>query len=303
MGLNKFNQWGSGSSGSFLLHRMKPTPLTTQLYGQGNGTSPYIPVVRSGASDKSFKTNSDTTIELFTTSSLGAETSVANITYTTYLSGGQSVAMHMNSADTCMYILLRVSNSLGFIKVNDTTGVVTTIGASFTPTTPLNWPTIGAGMTLMEVDSGSGHLKITCNGVVHLVNKTTGAIVSQDTPVVIGSFLAKGVYYVTQDGTTGLALTSGVSSLVSEYAVPPTVHSTYGHVAGYALPQSLTGYIRAGEAATVSLLALRNYLLVDNDKVLNASTYTASPAGWKLYPRTEFDKLITSVAELGAGVI
>ena len=302
MGLNKFNQWGNTGNGNFLLYQMKPTPLTTQLYGQGNGTYSYVPVVRSGASDKSFKINSTTTLELYTTSSLGAETLVATITYNTYLASSEACAYHMNSTDTCLYVLLRDANTLRLIKVNDTTGVVTTIGSSFTPTTPTNWPDSDTEMTLMEVDSVSGHISLKFNGYSHSIHKTTGAIVTQDVSVTIGGFLAKKVRYVTQDGTCGITDNS-VSSLVSEYSLPSTVHATYGHITGYGVPQASFGNIRAGSTADVIRVRLRNYCLVDNDKILNAGFYGDSNAGWKLYQRTEFDKLIKSIAELGAGVI
>lgn len=302
MGLNKFNQWGNTGNGSFLLYRMKPTPLTTQLYGQGDDTFDYVPVVRAGASDKSFKINGDTSLWLYTTSSLGVGTLVANITYNTYLASGVSVAFHMNSSDTCLYVLLRASNTLRLIKVNDTTGAVTTIGSSFTPTTPQNWPTVGAGMCLMEVGGVSGDIEVKKNGHAHSLNKTTGAIVTQDVPIVIGSFLADSVDYVTQDGTVGVTQRL-VSSLQSEYSLPTTVHSSYGQVTRYSVAQSNFGIIRAGEAATLAPLTLRNFCLVDNDKVMNASFTGDSTAGWKLYQRTEFDKLIKSIAELGAGVI
>jgi len=305
MGINYFNPQSSGSGGGVLLYRMKPITIPTQLYGQGlTSNTKCVPVIRSGAGDKSFSTLNDTTIDLNTTSSVGVATTTASITYTTYLTSSSAVAFHLNSTDTCLYVLLNAGSSYRLIKISDTTGVVTTIGASFTPATIANWPTVGAGMGTMEVDTGSGNIKVVCNGYSHTLNKTTGAIVTQDVVLVLGSFFPRKVSYTTQDNTCGITATL-VSSLSSgEYAFCDLVHSSYGHISGFSLPASLTGLVRAGESAGVApLLQARQLILVDSDKVFNATLREASSAGVKLYLRSDLDKFIKSLADLGAGVI
>jgi hypothetical protein len=303
MGLVRFNS-GYTSDNGILLHRMKPLPLTYQLYGQGSsGSSFKMPVVRSGAGDKSFANADATGIILYTTSSAGVATATATITYTTYLTSASAVANHMNSADQCLYVLIYASPSWRFVKVNDSTGVVTTIGSAFTPTTPTNWPNTGVGGGgTMEVDQSSGHLKVTFNGVYHLVNKSTGAIVSQDTALSSGSFLAHRVTYVTQDGLIGVSPDFNGSVSSAHTAFPSMVHSTYGHIQAYEIPTASVGvsWGRGGGGGVV--LVPSTYILVDNDKVALGGLYALNK-GVQLVSRTDYDKFIKSAAELGAGVI
>lgn len=302
MGLSRFNQSSSSSNGA-LLYRMKPVPITTQLYGQGvSGSNFNIPVVRSGAGDKSFAATDSAGVNLYTTNSAGVSTATATITYTTYLASSVLVSAHLNSPDQCLYVLVYASPSWRFIKINDSTGVVTTIGSSFTPATPTNWPLAGStGLATMEVDSVSGHLKVVFNGVYHLINKSTGAIVSQDTAITLGSFLARRVFYATQDSTVGIS-NDVVTALTGAYSLPSTVHSTYGHITSYPLAIALVGNLGFGDS-TAAPLNSTQIILCDTDKVFLASLVGGSQRGVKLFLRTDFDKFIKSIAELGAGVI
>lgn len=308
MGLVRFNE-SSANGGNFLLYRMKPLPFPYQLYGQGVtntasgevNTSWRLPVVRSGASDKSFGDATSGGISLFTTSSVGGSTTTATITYTTYLASSEGVAFHLNSADTCLYVLLEAAGVWRFIKVNDSTGVVTTIGSSFTPPTVANWPSDVNLHGKMEIDPVSGHLKVTFNGFFHLINKSTGAIVSQDTAIAIGSYLAHRVYYVTVDGTVGVSTVAQApnSSDYNRLIVPQMVNSTYGYSTGYAIPSNLTGWLGN---SSIQLRSDR-WFLVDNDKVCLGSPSLANDQGVHFFSRTDWDLFIKSCSDLANGVI
>ena len=308
MGVEYYNQSVSGSSlGGGILYRPKPLTLTARLYGDGSNNVSSFPVWRSGASDKSFEGTTSTSITLYTTSSTGVRSVVASLSYGTYLSSGVAVAFHLNSADTCLYVLIGYGGSYRFIKINDTTGVVTTIGTAFTPATVANWG-FGAGSKgSLTIDSVSGHLKFVCNGFYHLINKTTGAIVSQDTAISIGSFLASSVFYVTQDGNIGVTDDLGNASggAVGFSYFSKLVHSSYGQLGSMILPAATTGLLDY-QATTIPLYFNPVYLiLVDNDKVClsYALTNANGAVGAKYYLLSEFDKLVKSIADVGAGVI
>lgn len=300
MGLATFRQGGSSSNGGAILYHMKPLILSSQLYGMGTTNSSSVPVWRSGASDKSFSATSTTGITLYTTASTGVRSSVAAITYTTYLASSNGIAFHLNSTDTCLYALLNAGTSYQLIKISDTTGVVTAIGSSFVPTTDANW---NGGGTL-SIDAGSGYLKYTSNGFYHLLNKTTGAIVSQNTAVSLGSYLARNVFYCTQDGSVGVSPDLGCTTFVTGlYYFPNLVSSSYGHIPSMALPSASAGNLTVSSSPYP--LYKPSIVLVDTDKVLISTALidTSQAIGAKYYTLTDFDKFIKSVADVGAGVI
>lgn len=307
MGLSRFNQSSSSSSsGGGILYRPKPLTLPWRIYGDGSPTTSPVPVYRSGASDKSFESANNTSITLYTTSAAGVRSTTASISYTTYLGTSLAVAFHLNSADTCLYVLISSGGSFRIIKINDTTGIVTAIGSSFIPTTLANWGFGESNVGTLSVDSGSGHLKFVCNGFYHLINKTTGAIVSQDTAISIGSFLAKSVFYVTQDGAVGVTSEIGnLNETIGFMSFPNIVHSSYGIISNYTLPAATVGLMLNQNTTTPNLLGNQFITLVDNDKVCISFGLVgnASAIGAKYYLLSDFDKFIKSVADVGAGVI
>lgn len=292
MGIAYFNSNGSSSGGDRLLYRMKPVPIPTQLYGTGSTNANRMPVIRAGAGDKSFAGG----LTLYTTSPLGNSTITATVSYTTYLTGSFAYGSFLSSGDQCLYVLLGQGSNRRLIKVNDTTGVVTTIGLSFVPTNPSNWENGSS----VELDTTSGHIKISYNGFYHLLHKTTGAIVSQDTPIIIGSFLARNVFYVTQDQTVGVSVDVANPNEDSLLYFPNMVHSTYGHSQMFSVPVAQQLIFDGG--LQVSPLHKGNITLVDSDKVFLGG-YGGNSYGMKLYLRTDFDKYIKSIAEVAAGVI
>lgn len=304
MGLNKFNQWGNGSTGSTILYTPKITPVTNLLYG-GTTKISSIPVIRSGVNNKVFEATADTAITLLSFSSLGVESTVATITFTTYLASSKVICYHLNSTDTCLYVLLSTGSSFQVIKINDTTGAVTPIGSSFTPTTLANWPSNGNSRgSGFEVDTVSGHLKVVYNGFTHLINKTTGAIVSQDTAVTLGSYLATSVYYVTQDGSVGLSSVGQGFGIDTAYRSTLTlVSSSYGILPFRILPHS-----QSGLTLPVQNLSSINsvFSLIDNDKVCLSYVFSSGGSSSSppiIYTRSEFDKFLKSSANYSSGVI
>lgn len=304
MGLATFRQGSSNSSGGTVLYVPKISPVTNLLYG-GVGKLSALPVVRSGVNNKVFYSLDDISISLLSYSSLGAESTVASITFTTYLTSSNVVAYHLNSANTCLYVLLYESPQYRVIKIDDTTGVVTTIGSAFTPTTAANWPQTSNGRGAgFEVDTVSGHLKVTYNGFTHLINKSTGAIVSQDTAFTLGSFLAKDVFYVTQDGSVGLTNQGqGVS-------VDPAYRSTFTLIsASYGiLPYKVVPHAQAGLTLPIQSLSAMNsvFSLIDNDKVCLSHIFQSggsSTSSQIIYSRTEFDKYLKSCVAFSSGTL
>lgn len=306
MGLNKFNQWGSGSVGNTPLYRLKPTPVTNLLYGGGNAIR-SLPVIRSGVNNKVFKADISTQqIQLLSYTSLGVESTVATITFTTYLAGSVVVATHLNSTDSCLYILLFASSNYQLIKINDTTGAVTAIGSPFTPTTALNWPTgMSTGFAGMQIDTVSGHVQVRYNGYTHLINKTTGAIVSQNAAITIGSYLAIGVWYLTQDGTIGLSNSQPAYGMGAGSAtIPCLISSSYGLSGIKAIPATQDGFIVQPTETHYPMHQLLH--LVDNDKICQSHLYSSSGTNTftpNIYLRSEFDKYLKSCVDLTSGVI
>lgn len=304
MGLATFRQGSSSSTGNSPIYTPKLLPVSNLLYG-GNNNLTSIPVIRSGVTDKIFTSAiDDTQIQLNTFSTLGVMGTVATITFTTYLASSHAVAVHLNSADTCLYILLYASSNYQLIKINDTTGVVTAIGSSFTPTTAANWPTgiTGTGKGMMEVDTVSGHIKVTCNGFIHLVNKTTGAIVSQNTVISLGSYLAKVVMYVTQDSSIGISSALINSPSAYNKSAAGGTHSTYGQYSNKLLPYSYGGIPTVSDSGVASETFMH---LIDTDKVLIGQLFTSSGSAFippHILTRTEFDKYVKSVANFALGI-
>lgn len=301
MGLNTFNNKGINVS-NVPLYRLLPLSTPNRIYGQGLATGDYnsLPVVRSGAFDKSFRP-AQNSLELLTTSSLGDSTQTALIIYSTYITTGSVGvgAAYLSTSDSCLYLLLVSSTpQWRVIKVADTTGVVTTIGATFTPTTISNWPSYASGTCTMEIDTSSGHLKVTCAGATHLINKTTGALVTQDTPVVLGAHNTKRVHYVTQDGVVGVG-SSTFGGAANSITLPNTVHTTYGNLPSYSLATGAYPSIFT-EQPIISPLVM---VLIDTDKV-GIIKFSAAPIGnFCMYTRQDIDKYFKSISEIRAGVL
>lgn len=295
-GTSYFNPSGGTSGDSpFYQLRRQINPFTTALapYGSGSNlqfTRNTLNIWRSGVGNNAWAFDSTVNIALYSTNSFGVESTVASTNLTTVLAGTSTnnLAFYQSSADQCIYVLLRDSgNNFRLCKMSDTTGVVTPIGASFTPATPDNWPLIsGAGRNgYLSLDVPTGHLKVTWNGKAHLINKTTGAIVSQDTSVSMGSFTPNGLWYFSNDGTLGIA-----------QATIPTSGGSIGR-----LLHSTSGYFPPRQNINLGNLGETNVRgFIDSDKLLIGSGYPivdTSSVSLQVVLRADYDRMLQSIYE------
>jgi len=294
MGLVYFNSNSRNSSGNVASPLFQPkeqfNPYNTyQDSGAGGNNNLYYGRLynwRTGVGNYGWTNNSGTVV-LSSINSSGVESVIASTALTTILSSSvTNPCFHYNSIDQCTYFLLGDGNNLlRLCKMNDTTGVISAIGASFPPATLANWPISNSADpkdAQIYIDTGSGHLKVICNGVFHLINKSTGAIVSQDTSITIGSFNTTRLAYFTSDGVIGAAFPS--TSLSS---LPRLVHATSGHIKQRDVPSAFLG-------------DMNNRTLVgtiDSDKIViskypNSGANTSAPI---VILRSDYDKYLQSI--------
>lgn len=297
MGVEYYNPSSNSSGNLTSLYRPKILTYT-------NHVSPkHWPFWRSGASDKYLKTSNtninDEGFELHSYTST-TDTTVASWRYDSLTgapAAARACAYHMNSTDQCVYILVAYnsgSTHWAFLKINDTTGANTSIGSYFIPTTPTNWPQF-SDKADMIVDPVSGHLKLIYNGVYHLVNKTTGAIVSQDTPITIGSYSMKGVYYVTTDGSLGVTA-NGYNLADASSNSYPSLISASGVLPSTQVSNTLSTFAwRTGYGNQVIISGILNTVDTDKLAIFMTSNGSGGPfiTATTLY-RTEFDKMLKS---------
>lgn len=291
MGLATFRQGGS-TTGSSPYPKLNTytNPYPTNLWGGSvsfvNANNYLYYAYRSGAANRGLRVVSQTDVKLISVTSTGTDTVVATFDPTTYLPNAQQLLPEnicYSTTDQCWYIILSYvnPNHIRLIKVDDTTGAVTTLGAAFNPTSPqVSWPSVANGTQVSSfyLDNVTGHLKLICNGFYHLLNKTTGAIVSQDTALTLisGSYNLLGCAYVTQDGTVGhgaISVSGGVT-----YA---RVFGTSGHLSSLSIPEAHLNF-------PVSFLKKLNY--IDHDKM-----YLGGTGGMKVVTVAEYDKFIKAV--------
>lgn len=297
MGINYFNPQSSGSNTLGAVYVPKTITALNQLAPLG------WPVWRSGASDKYFRSTStwvnDTGIELHSYTAT-TDTLIASIGYQTATSSPSStagVAYHMNSTDQCLYVLVQYNAGTShwrLIKISDTTGAVTTIGSDFTPTSPQNWPVFGSFQQgCMALDTASGHIKITYNGVYHLLNKSTGAIVTQDAPIpAIGAYYTSGVNYITADGSIGAKggfVPDGTNTTIT---TPSLISSSFGVLKPTVFTHTLCRLPWTSST----------FHTIDSDKLVAYSTTDgATGTGQKLATilyRSEWDKVLKSTHDI-----
>ena len=294
MGLATFRQGGS-TTGSSPYPKLNTytNPYPTNYWGGSTSfvsqTNYLYYAYRSGAANRGLRVVSSTEVQLISVTSTGIDTVVATIDPTTYLPNAQLIPPEVicySTTDQCWYIILSYVNPtyIRLIKVDDTTGTVTTLGAAFNPTNPLvSWPSLTNGHTISSfyLDNATGHLKLVCNGFYHLMNKTTGAIVSQDTPLTLvsGGYSLLGCGYITQDGTVGHG---GVST--STAVTYTRMFGTSGHLGSLSIPDAHLNF-------PVKFLQKLNY--IDHDKIYVGAV--ASGSCIKVTTVAEYDKFIKAV--------
>lgn len=295
MSVTYFGSRSSGSGGSpYPKLVTTPNPFTLYKVG-GNGAflpsvNTLYPAYRTGAGDRGLRVESPSVVKLIQVNSNGSETVLANFNPQSYLPNAIQVlpqCICYSTTDQCWYILLTYSNPdrLRLLKVDDTTGAVTAIGAAFNPANPdTAWPcaTNAHFLTSFYLDNVTGHLKILCNGYHHLLNKTTGAIVSQDVPATLtgGVYSLVGCGYLTRDSTVGVGVTSVVGT--SEAVSIARLFGNNGNLASLNLPSSLFNF-------ECSLMQRVNY--IDHDKMYVGGQGTTP----RVVTVAEYDAFITAL--------
>lgn len=292
----------SSSSGGSPYPKLVTTPLPYATYRLGGSTSfvnqatSLFYAYRSAAGNRGLRINSDVSVSLIQVNMDGTNTVVASFNPQSYLTNSQSIQPQQicySTVDQCWYILLAYVNPdhLRLIKVNDTTGAVTAIGASFNPANPTTaWPSATTGSDLMSfyLDNVTGHLKVICNGVYHLLNKTTGAIVSQDTPLVLtgGVYNLSGCAYLTQDNTVGCGYVFPAGSY-SDSVTFTRLFGNNGNMGFTVYPSNLFSF-------DPKMLSRLNY--VDHDKIIVGYFGSGGTSGSiKVVTVAEYDAFLTAL--------
>jgi len=298
-----FNTNNGGGNGISPFHTLKKIPLTNKTYversstiGNPTDTDGGIPVWRAAVANNVFVILTASTLKLSSINSAGTETIIASIDTATYLASSTIVGIHLNTADQCLYLLINASANYRLIKISDSGGAVTTIGASFAPATAVNWPTSTGSPATCYVDSGA-NFRIIYRGVYHTINKSTGAIVTQDTAITVGSFSLVNTNYLSSDGATASTalIGSGVSG-VSDTNVPVIVNTTSGIISHLTLP---TEYIfdswrQYDNNSTAGII------MIDDDKLFLGDYDSTTPKFGYVY-RADFDQFLQSVVDWYTG--
>jgi len=297
-----FNTRGGLSTGESPFYKLKSIPLINKTFVEVSGTnaSVYIkglPVYRSAAANYRFII-SGTSIVLRLDQASGTPSTITTVDPTTHLAASSVVAVHLNSTDQCLYVLIKAGTSFRALKIGDMSGTVTTLGSSFTPATTANWPTSLSDSASMQIDS-DGHLRISINGKYHQLNKTTGAIIVQDSSYTIGSYSLLDTDYISVDGTIAASKFSGqgVDTGSSALWFPRVVSANTGIIAGKTLPIS---YVFSGFSDVIDNNSYVNRVLVDDDKVfLGEVGGQADAAGY--FNRSDYDQFLSSLVDWYSG--
>lgn len=309
MSISYFNQRGSGTVGTSPFYQIKRllNPSKTNIQTFASNTiigNEGLDVWRSAVANNNFLLNTTSQVRLRTIDPNGNATTLSDTNATSYLASGEYAAFHLSTSDQCLYCLIE-NNPTGFalIKINDASGVASAIGSPFTPATPYNWPQQYSSNQCTMLVNGLGNIEITFRGHKHQLNKTTGAIISQDVPVVIGSYNATGAEYTTADGTIASKHLIGFQSAYSGGIVtlPFVVSSSSGFIPSTSIRTSDVFSGREYDASS----SIYNVVPVDSDKLFLGNLSTASgsnnpPFGYVL--RADYDQFLQSVVDWALGV-
>ena len=307
-GTSYFGGSGRTSSGESPFYQIKRLPNPNKTTAESFAVNTVVgnqglDVWRAASANNNFLLTSTSLIRLRTITSSGSTTTISDTNATTFLASGSYAAFHLNSADQCLYCLIENNpTNFALIKIHDTSGVATAIGSAFTPATPSNWPQDVSANTCTMVVNALGNIEITFKGVKHQLNKTTGAIISQDVPVVLGSYSGGGVEYTSLDGT-----------IASRHIRPFSSAYAGGIVHFPMIMNSSSGFIPSTAIKTSSVFNSREYddggstygvVTVDSDKLfignLTAATSANPPFGY-VY-RLDYDQCLQSIIDWYLGV-
>ena len=304
-GTSYFNAGSVGGNGDSPFYKLKPIPLInrTNIPKVSNYSSfayTNLPVWRSAVANNYFQFDSIfSQVTLFSVNAAGTSSTLGTSTFTSYLTSSNAVAVHLNTTDQCLYVLLYESPQYRLIKVSDAAGTTTAIGSAFTPTTASRWPTHLKDDPATMLDDGTGSIKVMFRGYTHQINKTTGAIVTQDVAVTIGSYSLVNTFYMSLDNAVAVSpiQDTGVGGSSSVLKIPNLVTVDCGQLFDLRL---------VSERVTERLVdnSFDTLLLVDNDKIFVGKVDGSSGSGQNIFGyvyRSDFDQFLRSVADWSVG--
>ena len=299
--MSLINFGGSNSQqGVFTRIKPYPTPNVQSIVSDGG-----IPVVRSG--NKNYfifnrtTTNGDaayrTVLSLYTTN---PDALVVAFDFTSIVASAKILAAWLSSSDQAMFIVYKgVDGLIRLSSMNDNTGAMTHIGSGFTPTTPANW-------SFGKLELIGGDLKYTYNGKYHTLNKTTGAVISQDNVFGLAGYATTGADYVSLDGaiySTGdlRATTLNTNSVLNGAILIPKVASTVCGVieSKYTTIVDVFGAVNYGYSSTPFPF---DVVLVDNDKMAFTSFISQHGIPLNMVLRASYDEFLSSVVNWWGGL-
>lgn len=300
-GTSYFNAGGGSNGTGSPFHQIKPLPLLTKTnseYFVSNSVQQKrgLDVWRSGAANKNFLLTSSTALVLRTINSNGTATTVTTTNSGAYTGGsGEYSTFHLNTADQCLYCLIEQNPVYALIKIGDASGVATAIGSSFTPATPSNWPDLYNTDRATMFVNALGNLEITYKGFRHQLNKTTGAIISQDVPVSVGSFSTVGCDYVTTDGLIAASSfsTQGTSSDSNSINIPKLISTSSGIIEAVGI--SVRDIFNS--RMLINTTDVINTVRVDADKLYMGSLTGASSNPFGYILTSDYDQFLQSVVD------
>lgn len=299
--------FGASNSQQGVFTRIKPypTPNIKGLLPVG-----AIPVVRSG--NKNYYTFNKTNtvsdagyrsvVSLYTTNPTAL---VLAFDVTTVSATAKIHCSWLSSTDQCLYFVFSgVDGLIRLAKMNDSTGAVTQIGSGFTPATPANWSYGGTKLEQIASD-----LRYTYNGKYHTLNKSTGAVISQDNSFVLSGYESAGADYVSLDGSfysTGDIQVTPVSTTTSAIGgsliLPYCQSASVGNLPAHACDPDLIFGARVYGYATSTQIFPINTVLVDNDKIAFTTYLTGTGVPISIALRSSYDATLQSIIDWGAGI-
>lgn len=261
-----------------------PNPFITNKFG---GNESFITSVKSlhyafraGAGNVGLDLVSSTSVIVRQVQSDGSYVNIGNFDPTFYLPNAQLQPSQIcySTVDQCWYILLVYVNPTHcrLIKVTDT-GIVTAIGSAFNPANPsISWPTVAQGHTFTSfyLDNVSGHLKLICNGFYHLINKATGAIVSQDTPLTLatGSYSLLGCGYITQSNRVAMGYVNTFPATGDNSVRFTRLYGSSGLIGALTIPHSHLSF-STDKISKVNYIDHDKFYVGDGSQIVTVAEY------------------------------
>lgn len=302
MSLVNFGVTGSQQG---VIQRLKPYP-TPNI--QGAVPVGGIPVVRAG--NKNFfqiapattiaDANYRTVLNLYNSNPSALITAT---NFTSVIAGAKIYALHLNSTDQCMYVVYKGNDGLiRLSKINDATGVVTHIGSGFTPATPANW---GYPANLEII---SGDLRFTYNGKSHTLDKTTGAVVTQDNVFTLAGYADISANYLSLDNSTyssgGFYIFPVNSAMADSMLQAPRIANPVTGIITekYIREELILGTNLYGRGTVGGTLHLIHATLVDSDKICFYVDVSGVGLPINVTLRSSYDSFISSIVTYWSGL-